>query len=72
MEIANQVQYRGDHYQVETVKSMLTEEIEHFERRVALLKRSQLDRQDSLITTYEEMINVRKEILMQLSQISQM
>lgn len=72
MEIAKQVQYRGDHYQVETVKSMLIEEIEHFERRVTLLKRSQLDRQDSLITTYIEMINVRKEILMQLSQISQM
>ncbi|MCP5160169.1 MAG: hypothetical protein H7A00_00565 [Hahellaceae bacterium] len=66
---AEKIIFHGNHYQIDTVKGMLEEEIRLYEKRLVVLKRSPLERQESLIETYEDMIRVRKEILEGLSNL---
>jgi hypothetical protein len=63
---AQKIHFQGHHYQVDIVKKMLTEEISLYKRRLVVLKRASLSGQDSLVKTYQDMINVRSNILNQL------
>ena len=63
---AQKIHFQGHHYQVDIVKKMLIEEISLYERRLVVLKRVSLSGQDSLVKTYQDMINVRSNILKQL------
>ena len=66
---AQKVHFQGHHYQVDIVKQMLTEEISLYERRLIILQRASLNGQDSLVKTYQDMINVRLKILEQLQEM---
>ncbi len=69
MGLAQRVHFQGHHYQVDIVKEMLTEEISLYKRRLTILQRASLSGQDSLIKTYQDMINVRLHILEQLHEM---
>ncbi len=64
---AQEIHFQGRHFQVDIVKKMLIEEINLYERRLIVLKRACLSGQTSLVNTYEEMINVRQNILSKLN-----
>ena len=66
---AQKIHFQGHHYQVDIVKQMLTEEISLYERRLIVLKRASLSGQDNLVKTYQDMINVRSNILKQLQEM---
>jgi len=66
---AQEIHFQGHHYQVDIVKKMLTEEINLYERRLIIIKRASLKGQDSLVKTYQDMIDARVNILNQLSKM---
>lgn len=70
MDTAQKINFHGNHYQVETVIKMLTEEIEHFQTRIDMLERSHIDKQKQLLKTYEEMVSVRKKIRSDLESLA--
>lgn len=67
---AQEVHYQGKHYQVDIVKKMLLEEINLYERRIIIIKRASLKGQESLIKTYQDMIDARDLILKQLDKMT--
>jgi len=66
---AQKIHFQGHHYQVDIVKKMLIEEISLYERRLVVLKRVSLSGQDSLVKTYQDMIDVRSNILDKLCEM---
>jgi len=66
---AEEILFQGHHYQVDIVKKMLAEEINLYERRLTIIKRASLKGQDSLVKTYQDMINARVSILNQLNKM---
>lgn len=69
MDQAQKIHFYGHHYQVDIVKKMLKEEISLYERRLSVLKRASLSGQDSLIKTYQDMIDIRSDILARLGEM---
>ncbi|UZE97445.1 hypothetical protein [Alkalimarinus alittae] len=65
-----EIHFQGRHYQVDIVKKMLSEEINLYERRLIIIKRASLKGQESLIKTYQDMIDARVNILNQLSKMT--
>lgn len=66
---AEEILFQGHHYQIDIVKKMLAEEINLYERRLTIIKRASLKGQDSLVKTYQDMINARVSILNQLNKM---
>ncbi len=66
---AQEIHFQGHHYQVGIVKKMLVEEINLYERRLTIIKRASLKGQDSLVKTYQDMIDARVSILNQLNKM---
>lgn len=66
---AQEIHFQGRHYQVDIVKKMLAEEINLYERRLIIIKRASLKGQDSLVKTYQDMIDARVNILNQLNKM---